>query len=82
MVKAILTDEEVETIQKGLFSLMTSPGTNSSVREAATNLSDWLRAENAGHFSDWNDAEGDFVQAGIDAREDSKSDLANDPIEW
>jgi hypothetical protein len=82
MVKAILTDEEVEIIQKGLFSLMTSSETSPSVREDATDLSDWLRAENAGHFDDWGNAEDDFVQAGIDARETLKSDLTNDPIEW
>ena len=67
-----LDERELELIIDGLFAIVSHPSTSQDDWRDAADLSDFLRALGAGHFDGWGEAEQDFVQQGIDAREKAK----------
>ncbi len=67
-----LDERELELVIDGLFAIISHPSTSQDDWRDAADLSDFLRALGAGHFDDWDTAEQDFVQQGIDAREEAK----------
>jgi hypothetical protein len=86
-----LNDEEAAVLGEALECLIAHPVTDDDTREVAIDLAHHLLALAAGHFDDWGDTEQDFVQQGIEAREQVTSRaaqrrelrlLSNDPIDW
>jgi hypothetical protein len=71
-VELELDERELELVIDGLFAIISHPSTSQDDWRDAADLSDFLRALGAGHFDGWGDAEQDFVQQGIDAREKAK----------
>ena len=67
-----LDERELELVIDGLFAIISHPSTSQDDWRDAADLSDFLRALGAGHFDGWGEAEQDFVQQGIDAREKAK----------
>ena len=86
-----LDEKEAAVIIEALECLIAHPTTSTCKAEQAIDLSHFLLALSAGHFDDWGDAEQEFVQQGIEAREQVTSRAAqrrelrlisNDPIDW
>ena len=86
-----LNDEEAAVMGEALECLISHPATDDDTRAIAIDLSHFLLALSAGHFDDWGDAEQEFVQQGVEAREQVTSSaaqrrelrlLSNDPIDW
>ena len=86
-----LDEKEAAVIIEALECLIAHPTTSACKAEQAIDLSHFLLALSSGHFDDWGDAEQDFVQQGIEAREQVTSRaaqrrhlrlLSNDPIDW
>ena len=86
-----LTEEEAAVLGEALECFIVHPTTDDDSREIAIDLAHHLLALAAGHFDDWGDAEQEFVQQGIEAREQVTSRAAqrrdlrlisNDPIDW
>jgi len=71
-----LNDEEAAVLGEALECLIAHPVTDDDTREVAIDLAHHLLALAAGHFDDWGDAEQDFVQQGIEAREQITSRAA------
>ena len=72
-----LNDEEAAVLGEALECLISHPATDDDTREVAIDLAHHLLALAAGHFDDWDsdltEAEQDFVQQGIEAREQIKA---------
>ena len=86
-----LTEEEAAILGEALECFIVPPTTDDDSRDCAIDLAHHLLALAAGHFDDWGDAEQEFVQQGIEAREQVTSRAAqrrelrlisNDPIDW
>ena len=86
-----LTEEEAAVLGEALECFIVHPTTDDDSREIAIDLAHHLLALAAGHFDDWGDAEQEFIQQGIEAREQVTSRAAqrrdlrlisNDPIDW
>ena len=86
-----LTEEEAAVLGEALECFIVHPTTDDDSREIAIDLAHHLLALAAGHFDDWGDAEQEFVQQGIETREQATSRAAqrrdlrlisNDPIDW
>ena len=86
-----LTEEEAAVLGEALECFIVHPTTDDDSREIAIDLAHHLLALAAGHFDDWGDAQQEFVQQGIEAREQVTSRAAqrrelrlisNDPIDW
>ena len=88
-----LDEKEAAVIIEALECLIAHPTTSTCKAEQAIDLSHFLLASTAGHFDDWGDAEQEFVQQGIEAREQVKATsraaqrrdlrlISNDPIDW
>ena len=71
-----LNDEEAAVLGEALECLIAHPATDDDTREVAIDLAHHLLALAAGHFDDWGDAEQDFVQQGVEAREQATSRAA------
>jgi hypothetical protein len=67
-----LDERELELVIDGLFAIISHPSTNQDDWQDAADLSDFLRALGAGHFDGWGDSEEEFVDQGIEAREQAK----------
>jgi hypothetical protein len=67
-----LDERELELVIDGLFAIISHPSTNQDDWRDAADLSDFLRALGAGHFDGWGDSEEEFVDQGIEAREQAK----------
>ena len=72
-----LDEKEAAVIIEALECLIAHPTTSTCKAEQAIDLSHFLLALSAGHFDDWGDAEHeaeeDFIQQGIEAREQVKA---------
>ncbi len=68
-----LNEEEAAIVGEALECFIVHPTTDDDARAIAIDLSHFLLALAAGHFDDWGDAEQDFVQQGIEAREQVKA---------
>ena len=88
-----LDEKEAAVIIEALECLIAHPTTSTCKAEQAIDLSHFLLASTAGYFDDWGDAEQEFVQQGIEAREQVKATsraaqrrdlrlISNDPIDW
>ena len=86
-----LTEEEAAVLGEALECFIVHPTTDDDSRDCAIDLAHHFLALAGGHFDDWGDAEQDFVQQGIEAREQVTSRaaqrrhlrlLSNDPIDW
>ena len=88
-----LDEKEAAVIIEALECLIAHPTTSTCKAEQAIDLSHFLLALSAGHFDDWGDAEQEFVQQGVEAREEVKATsraaqrrdlrlISNDPIDW
>ena len=88
-----LDEKEAAVIIEALECLIAHPTTSTCKAEQAIDLSHFLLALSAGHFDDWGSAEQEFVQQGIEAREQVKATsraaqrrdlhlISNDPIDW
>ena len=71
-----LTEEEAAILGEALECFIVHPTTDDDSRDCAIDLAHHLLALSAGHFDDWGDAEQDFVQQGIEAREQITSRAA------
>ena len=71
-----LTEEEAAILGEALECFIVHPTTDDDSRDCAIDLAHHLLALSAGHFDDWGDAEQDFVQQGIGAREQITSRAA------
>ena len=71
-----LTDEEAAVLGEALECLISHPVTDDDTREIAIDLAHHLLALAAGHFDDWGDAAQEFVQQGVEAREQITSRAA------
>ena len=67
-----LDERELELVIDGLFAIISHPSTSQDDWRDAADLSDFLRALGAGHFDGWGDSEEEFVDQGIEAREQAK----------
>ena len=67
-----LDERELELVIDGLFAIISHPSTSQDDWRDAADLSDFLRALGAGHFDGWDDSEQEFVDQGIEAREQAK----------
>ena len=88
-----LDEKEAAVIIEALECLIAHPTTSTCKAEQAIDLSHCLLALSAGHFDDWGDAEQEFVQQGVEAREQVKATsraaqrrdlhlISHDPIDW
>ena len=88
-----LDEKEAAVIIEALECLIAHPTTSTCKAEQAIDLSHFLLALSAGHFDDWGDVEQEFVQQGVEAREQVKATsraaqrrdlhlISNDPIDW
>ena len=88
-----LDEKEAAVIIEALECLIAHPTTSTCKAEQAIDLSHFLLALSCGHFDDWGDAEQEFVQQGVEAREQVKATsraaqrralrlISNDPIDW
>ncbi len=86
-----LNEEEAAIVGEALECFIVHPTTDDDARAIAIDLSHFLLALSSGHFDDWGDAEQEFVQQGVEAREQATSRaaqrrelrlLSNDPIDW
>ena len=72
-----LDEKEAAVIIEALECLIAHPTTSACKAEQAIDLSHFLLALSSGHFDDWDtdltEAEQDFVQQGIEAREQVKA---------
>ena len=68
-----LNEEEAAVLGEALECLIAHPVTDDDTREVAIDLAHHLLALAAGHFDDWGDAEQEFVQQGVEAREQATS---------
>jgi len=72
-----LDEREAAVIIEALECLIAHPTTTACKAEQAIDLSHFLLALSCGHFDDWDndltEAEQDFVQQGIEAREQVKA---------
>jgi hypothetical protein len=71
-----LNEEEAAVMGEALECLISHPATDDDTRAIAIDLSHFLLALAAGHFDDWGDAEQEFVQQGVEAREQATSRAA------
>ena len=71
-----LNEEEAAVLGEALECLISHPATDDDSRAIAIDLSHFLLALAAGHFDDWGDAEQEFVQQGVKAREQATSRAA------
>ena len=71
-----LNDEEAAVLGEALECLIAHPVTDDDTREIAIDLAHHLLALAAGHFDDWGDAAQEFVQQGVEAREQITSRAA------
>ena len=71
-----LNDEEAAVLGEALECLISHPVTDDDTREIAIDLAHHLLALAAGHFDDWGDAAQEFVQQGVEAREQITSRAA------
>tara|TARA_B100000424_G_scaffold63758_1_gene46696 strand:+ start:2249 stop:2572 length:324 start_codon:yes stop_codon:yes gene_type:complete len=72
-----LDEKEAAVIIEALECLIAHPTTTACKAEQAIDLSHFLLALSCGHFDDWDsdltEAEEDFIQQGIEAREQVKA---------
>ena len=72
-----LNEEEAAIVSEALECFIVHPTTDDDARAIAIDLSHFLLALSCGHFDDWDsdltEAEEDFIQQGIEAREQVKA---------
>ena len=74
-----LTKKKQQSWEKHWSVLSAHPATDDDTRDCAIDLAHHLLALAAGHFDDWGDAEQEFVQQGVEAREQATSRAATTP---